>query len=259
MLKKEEIQGKFFMRLTMSILILPVLALFLVGMHYLTRALTDEGEIFHWLPIAISAVAFFFGGAFVGVPSYKTAHWTEEVNGRPCWQYPPIGKTEAELDAFVKKNFKKDGFATSDLTIVICFLVLDLIILGMGVFFSMYTINALVAFPLWVISALVFRLPTGSGYAGEAFGSDWNQYLCPHCKAICGKLDYKTANHKEANWIGSKQVKVTDKYTNGVDTFWVDRVETKYTLNQHTSFDKIYTCSRCKKTHVKKFSHTQEL
>lgn len=259
MAEKNESGGKFVTRIMVSVFLVLALIVFLFVLHYVTRWVVDGAQRIHWFSIALSAVAFFFAGAMAGVQVFKNEHWMPTgKNGRSYWVYDPIGKTEKEVDAFVDKHFKKDGFATSDLTIVIAFLVFDAIPLGIGLYLSPYVLNAVIAFPAWILAALLFRLPSGDSYLNDVLGDDWKEYVCPHCGGICGKFRYSTTNHKESEWIGSRQVTVTDKYTNGVDTVWVDRTETQYHINHNTSFDMVYNCPRCKRNHVKKFSYTEQ-
>ena len=252
--------GKFTPRLTMSILLCIVLPIYLLIFNFVLGKFMPDGTVIHWIPIVIHAVVFLFAGIIAGMCDYNTTHWKTPLKHIKGYTYTchPKGKTAAEIDEYLKKQFKKDEFNTSDLTIVVAFFVFDLLILGAFAFFvSSYTFNALIAFPAWIIMALIVRIPTASTYLHEVMGDDWEKYVCPHCKAIYGKFDYKTTNHSEKEWISSHNVDVTDKYTDGINTVWVDRTETRYNINHNTSFDKIYTCPRCKKTIKEKFSYTE--
>jgi hypothetical protein len=252
--------GKFTMRITINILLCVALAIYLLIFNFLLGKFMPQDTVIHWLPIAISAVAFYFAGYLAGMCDFKTTHWQNKSMNSKRYIYicSPIGKTESEISDFISKQFKKDDFNTSDLTILVAFFVFDLIILGAFAFFaSSYTFNALIAFPVWIIVALIARIPTAYSYLYDVMGADWKKYVCPHCKAIYGKFDYKTTNHSEKEWISSHDVNVTDKYTDGINTVWVDRTETRYNINHNSSFDKIYTCPRCKKQIKENFSYTQ--
>ena len=259
--KKEEVfSGKFMMRIIMNVLLIIALVIYLVAIHYLTKFCVKGEKLFHWLPITLSVVAFFFAGLFAGSCSYKNDHWTKPFSEKYAeWIYDPIGKTVGEVESFVKAHYKKEEFASSDLTVIIGFLVLDLVVLCMGLFASLYILNALVVFPLWIVVAIFSREPTADSYVRDVLDDDeWRKCICDKCGAIYSKWDYKTSNHRETQSLGSRQVTVTDKYTDGIDTLYVDREETRYFVRTNTSFDKNFTCPRCKNVMVEKFNYTSE-
>jgi hypothetical protein len=260
MAKSSDVSGKFTMRLTISILLLPALMLYLVILNLISRWVVSDGAIFHWFPIALSAFAFFIAGCFAGAQDYDSKQWMK-TNGKGEYFIfcHPLGHTEAEMDEAVAAQYKKDEYSTSDKTIIVGFLVFDAIILGVSLFFSTYMLNAVVAFPVWIITALLISIPSGASFTSSYLGDDWKEYVCEDCGCINGKYDYTTSNRKESSWVESNTVDVTDKYTNGIDTIWVERTEVVHNIKHNTTFDENYVCRRCKKKTVKKFSYTKNL
>ncbi len=255
----EELNGKFTSRITVNIVLGIALVIYLAIFNFVCGLTLPQQTTIHWIPIAVCAVVFIFAGGMCGVVDFNNTHWKQQSKGSRLitFKYSPIGKTEAEVDAFIKKHYKEDGYASSDRTLKIAFLVMHAIILGVAAFISPYTLNAICAFPIWILVTLIIGVPDADSYIREAHGEDWKSFVCPHCKAIYGRYSYSTSNHSESQWISSGTVKKSDKVTDGINTVWVDRTETVYNTNRNSSFDMNFSCPRCKKQIVKKFSYTE--
>ena len=112
---------------------------------------------------------------------------------------------------------------------IIIYLTIGLVIVIAGCFINKLVFNALIVYPITYILALSTYDISVDSYLDEVFPKydyigavHWTECVCPKCGSICAPGDTRVSDKEEkiwkTNYVGTK----TDKYTDGVNTIYVD-------------------------------------
>lgn len=204
----------------------------------------------HWIPLVLTGIAFFFTGAVIYSPD----------NNSPIFQnYDPSLKTFAEVDAFLKKRLQNTNYNAQRRMIFFVSLPCYIGVLALCCLFSDYCLNFLFVSPIFLLAIFVATDDNiADSYITAKIDDQWRENVCPHCGAIYSKFRMadRTYDRSEFQNLGKTTTTVTDKYTNGVDTIYVDHDETSYFVDSHSSYTEEYICERCGQKKTKRVRHS---
>ena len=233
------------------------------------------------LPLVISFVVFFFMGVFI----LKRRNLPDFSAGSSLWgdEYTPVYKTFDQTDAYLAKVFReKSGYNYTKERCLYVLLFAGIVSVeallfwlweGEYVNFLIASVGTYLAIPFvghpsrcstyQFISKRFERdrstyLSKGHSSLFESVNPNWSDFVCPSCKKLALCYDY-TKSRNVSHSLGSTTSTVTDKYTNGYDTIYVDRQETSYHINENTSTCYVYRCKCCKKTKERYTYYTTKL
>ena len=221
------------------------------------------------LPLMISFVVFFFVGVFI----LKRRNLQDFSAKSSIWgNYSPIYKTKDQTDAYLTKVFyEKYGY---NYTKQRCLYVLlfagivsvealffwlwegeciNFLIASVGTYLPIPFVGRQIRCTTYEFIAERFKedkikyLSKGNSVCIDPVNPCWTDYVCPSCDKLALCYDY-TKDRNVSHSLGSTTSTVTDKYSNGYSSVYVERQETSYHINENTSACYIYRCKCCKKT-----------
>ena len=264
MLNKKDVQDNHSGILGMGILFLLVLPFYSLILSFILNIFKIQAN-FHWLPLIINAICFSFVGAMLGVSydyfkehhflichKYKNTGWEDEYS----FFLEPYGKTVSEIALALNTMYKENGYRRKHRIRIIVFWALGLVILFIAYFINPLLISSLVTYPITLLSALVFSSSiSAESYLDKATFSEWREYTCPNCHAVCSRFGAKTSDRKEKSSIYTYTTKVTDKITDGYDTAYIEREQQHLGVKNTSSWKETYYCKKCKTSFSKDFSY----
>lgn len=219
----------------------------------------DKIDLFSTILIILAALSYFL--VFLGLAELNCEHEFFK-KCKVCY------RTRNEVYADVDKILSQTGYAVHVHRLALAMAPVFLLQAGIAVLIDPLCINFLVATPVILFITLIHIL-SGPKKTGEVTndliahreGDDWKKHLCPKCGAILGKghlADSSTLTGQSQS-LGSRTYTVTDKYTNGYDTLYVDRTEKDYFIRTDSTYHHRYSCPRCKHTWSKdEYSSSRE-
>ncbi len=214
---------------------------------YLLTMFRETGKLdstLHWVPITVAAI-FYFASFIVGYSLNTDSFVFKKIL--------VVGHTRKEVCDQIGKALSATGYAYYHVRVVRLFVPIFIAEAAVATLLTPFALNFLVATPMILLISLIHHKPEGVGdvvsdLITKAAGDNWRKHLCPKCGAILGKFHIADSREMtgEQRSLGSETYTVTDKYTNGYDTLYVDRTEKEYYVHTQTSYKTQYSCPRCK-------------
>ena len=251
-------------------ILLPVFLLLLRFVCYIFKIKTT----FHWFPLVVCGACFLYA-SFVMCAStdYRELHFLQKrtLTGHPSiegkvqhWYFcDPIGKTQNEIQKILDKRFSENNYLKKGRIRLAIGLSIGLVIIIVACFINKLLLNALVTYPIMILFTFLYYAPSADLYLNTLYPKasfigaiEWQDCICPKCGALCDPEATKKSDDKSSTWGSTYTTTVTDKYTDGWNTLYVERDELRSATNHSRSWKENHYCTKCKHSFAKSQGYT---